>query len=284
MDGQYALRLNGTNAYIEIPDHPSLRVSYITVEAWVKHNGKDDSLILNKENDYEFRIQSNGLVQWALSAVGRPNWSWFNSGASVPRNQWTHVAVVYNGQRVFTYINGELKGNVSFPYGELNKRTRVLMIGNRESGSSSFFGGDIDEVRIWNYPRSAEEIRENYTKVLIGDEDGLVGYWRLDEGLGSIVYDYTVFENNGTIVGEAEWIPAGVDLKRGIGISLLSEKVDLVDRGKDYLLQFDIKQNSPRERVSLLSRKTHEETGIEYYRTEVDKRNWTSLIGLREVR
>ena len=48
---------------------------------------------------------------------------------------------------------------------------------------------------------------------LEGNEPGLVGYWRFDEGEGSIVHDRTANANHGTIYG-AKWAPSAPVEKR----------------------------------------------------------------------
>jgi hypothetical protein len=35
---------------------------------------------------------------------------------------------------------------------------------------------------------------------------GLVGYWRLDEGVGTTAFDYSGKGAHGTVVGGAEWV------------------------------------------------------------------------------
>ena len=52
-----------------------------------------------------------------------------------------------------------------------------------------FFPGYLDEVRIWNQARSSAEIAADQRRSLAGNEAGLVGYWRLDEGLGLTAAD-----------------------------------------------------------------------------------------------
>jgi hypothetical protein len=42
----------------------------------------------------------------------------------------------------------------------------------------------MDEVRIWNVARSPQEILGARDRQLLGDEPGLLVYWRLDEGSG----------------------------------------------------------------------------------------------------
>ena len=44
----------------------------------------------------------------------------------------------------------------------------------------------------------------------------LVGHWRLDEGAGTVAYDSSDSGNNGTLVGDAQWVGA----RKGGGVSL----------------------------------------------------------------
>ncbi len=60
-------------------------------------------------------------------------------------------------------------------------------------------------MRLWNVARTAEEIRESMNRHLIGNEPGLVGYWRFDEGTGEIAFDSSNNGNNGTLIGNPIW-------------------------------------------------------------------------------
>lgn len=66
------------------------------------------------------------------------------------------------------------------------------------------FLGKMDEIRIWDDVRTPAEIQDNMHSELTGSESGLVGYWKFDEGEGSIVYD-SADDNNGTVHG-ADWV------------------------------------------------------------------------------
>jgi len=46
------------------------------------------------------------------------------------------------------------------------------------------FTGQLNEVRVWNQQRTAEQIREDMYRELTGAETGLVGYWTFDAGSG----------------------------------------------------------------------------------------------------
>lgn len=48
--------------------------------------------------------------------------------------------------------------------------------------SIDFFNGKLDELRIWNYPRSEAEINSNKSVTATGEENGLVYYLNFDQG------------------------------------------------------------------------------------------------------
>ena len=75
-------------------------------------------------------------------------------------------------------------------------------------GSNSYLNSSIDEVRIWNYARDLNSIRNKMCSKLIGNETGLVGYWRFNKGSGTDVNDETANDNNGTMTNMAsdDWI------------------------------------------------------------------------------
>jgi len=114
---------------------------------------------------------------------------------------WNHIAQTYDGSIQKLYLNGFLV--VSQPLsGEITANANDLLIGN-------MFNGTIDEVRLWNVARTEEEIRANMCKKLNGNETGLVGYWRLDEGSGTTTNDATSNSNNGTLVNSPSWVWSG---------------------------------------------------------------------------
>ena len=67
--------------------------------------------------------------------------------------------------------------------------TLGLTFGADASHSEGLWQGLIDEVRLWSIPRSDQEIADNMNRALFGDEAGLLGYWRMDESSGQVIYD-----------------------------------------------------------------------------------------------
>ena len=82
-----------------------------------------------------------------------------------------------------------------------------LAIGARyEDGTAwaYYFNGLIDEVRIWNVARTQDEIQAAMSHHLEGTEEGLVGYWRMDEGSGQMLVDYSYNGNHGQLGSTAD--------------------------------------------------------------------------------
>jgi hypothetical protein len=64
---------------------------------------------------------------------------------------------------------------------------------------NEYFAGRIDEIRIWNYPRTSAQIHATWDHTLMGSEPGLVAYWRFDEGSGQVAHDSSPFGHHGRL-------------------------------------------------------------------------------------
>jgi hypothetical protein len=174
-----------TSGFIHIPHSSELNpTGAFTFEAWVNitnsTTGEDCRSIAGK----------NYLQAWWLGQCtvgGQPVLrTYLKGGASVrdggiiPRNVWTHVAVVFNGTQRLHYINGELAA--SFPEtGPLTTSGSPMRIGSDVSWERSPTGG-IDEVRLWNVARTTAQIRSRINVRINTAQPGLVSVWSLDGG------------------------------------------------------------------------------------------------------
>jgi len=79
----------------------------------------------------------------------------------VSSNVWQHIAAVYDGANVNYYINGVLKDSQAWGgTGAIN--TGALEIGKQQSSAEGDFGGKMDDLRIYNYARTADEVLADY--------------------------------------------------------------------------------------------------------------------------
>jgi hypothetical protein len=72
---------------------------------------------------------------------------WWNSGLSVPQNEWTHVALVVEPTRVTMYLNG--RPAVDNAARGAEEFDGPLTIGEDPNGGGRFFNGLVDEVRVY---------------------------------------------------------------------------------------------------------------------------------------
>jgi len=126
-------------------------------------------------------------------------------------NVWTHIAAIYDGEKMKLYLNGLFMAETEDTR-DLPEFPRNLTFG-AYSDFSSFLNGALDEMRIYNRALTAQEAEEAY-KGNFENEAGLVGLWHFDEGSGDIAYDTSGQGHNGTIFG-ATWIEREVTPQPG---------------------------------------------------------------------
>ena len=74
----------------------------------------------------------------------------------LPANTWSHIAATYDGATLRVFRNGVLIGSRAMTGGMPNSSNPLKFGGN--SVWSEWFKVTIDEVRVWNAPRTAAEI------------------------------------------------------------------------------------------------------------------------------
>ena len=178
-DGVYgsALSFDGANDYVEVSDNPSLDVNNLTIVAWIKTESSDANahMIVTKFQSsdpwtgYGFRVYEGKLNFWS-SAYG----SWVSGSGVVGDGQWHLVAVTVEGSECKFYIDGSPDATVTSAPPPANDVP--LVIGARGDGLRCF-EGEIDEVEIYNYPLSSQEIEDIYNAD--NDSDGLPDSWEL---------------------------------------------------------------------------------------------------------
>jgi hypothetical protein len=98
-------------------------------------------------------------------------------------NQWHHVAATYDGFKMRVYIDGVLAGELSFA-GTITVNNNPLTLGGHPGFPNEYYGGAIDEARIWNRALTQCEIANNMNcEVNPALQTGLAAYYRFNHGL-----------------------------------------------------------------------------------------------------
>ncbi|MDP5170047.1 MAG: LamG domain-containing protein [Bacteroidia bacterium] len=210
LQAQNALNFDGTNDFVQTTYSGVLGSADRTFEAWI--NVAPGSAANNAILDYglnavgsrnTFLINPNNQVAFISGGTNANISSSIN--AIIP-GQWTHVAFVLNSGTGFFYVNGVQVGTGSLTSVNTPGGNATLRIGQRVSGGSIPFEGEIDEVRIWNYARTAAEIMNDMNAEFCAPQTGLMAYYQFNEGVAggtntgvTTAPDFSGNGNNGTL-------------------------------------------------------------------------------------
>ncbi len=164
-------------------------------------------------------------------------WYEFTTGPLLELTDWNHLAVSFDGKFYRVFINGEERHRASevdvYVNGVKQDEREPLEGKQPVDAAIAFFGsnvpnnsflGTIDEIRLWNRPRFAEELKADMNLRLTGLEIGLAGYWRFDEASGDTVFDQTDNANDATRHG-GEWVTSTAPLGESSGLQRSSFRV-----------------------------------------------------------
>ncbi len=207
-----ALYLDGAGDGVTVPSTPALNVqSAYTLEAWVKWEGSS-GVILRKDG-YDRLAYALGASPGGIGA--HHNW-WHNHQAGTgcsalpgtAASAWTHVAASFDGTTLRFYRDAALVQSCPVPQPWIAPNF-PLNIGwdNSAYGGPNYFGGSLDELRIWNVARTGTEILQTINlsidASMVGGFPGLAACWNFD---GSANDSRGV--SNGSSFGDATYVAA----------------------------------------------------------------------------
>jgi len=180
---------------------------------YVNKFGKLISTVMGIEGTFLFRIGDAGMpddqLQLASSRGNVTDASW-----KIPTNEWVHLAATFDSTdgSVNVYLNGVKKGDTkTTPYRSVvNWATAGFNIG-KSYDDNRWLEGTISECRVWNRVLTADEIKaKDHYYVVAPDSEGLVAYWKFNEGNGQVVEDHT--GNGNTVVANSSitWKPVSL--------------------------------------------------------------------------
>lgn len=246
-DGKYgkALSFDGTDDYTQVADDPSidLGTADFTISSWIyptrnsppnkewpfisKTQGTTPSGYLLEAStwgvsgneisiDCYFIVSGGSIYQ---SCGGTP------AGSRPSINEWSHILVTRVGTTVKFYLNGKLLSTTTHAnLGNDISNTANLRIGGQDVwGQGSLYQGRVDEVKIYNFALTADQVKTEYNQgkaLVVGYEQGAdvstglesslagnspVAEWKFDEGTGTTANDTAGGLNPGIFTNGPTW-------------------------------------------------------------------------------
>jgi len=160
-----ALKLDGVDDYVETDYAADLPVW--TVAVWVNSPAAPTSAgpsgPVHREKNYQ--INWNHVMDDFRGAAGTQVGGVWHAASfrELQANTWYHLVATYDGDNLKAYKDGVLITNNSAPSGNPDAENETLKLG-RHAVSSDYFGGTIDDVRIYNYALSEGKITALYNE------------------------------------------------------------------------------------------------------------------------
>jgi hypothetical protein len=199
------------SGYIEVPYAAALNPTggQITIEAWIKPNAdnRNETIVGNGwQTSYWLGLEGNGQVRFTpYGSAGL-----VDSNGTIQAGVWNHVAVTYDGTSRRYYINGVLDTHTTAKPGAIVPASSGQFLGigfdRQDTFNPNYFGGLIDNLRIWNVVRSEVQIKDNMFESFGSSKPGLIAEWHLDGdatdpvgGYNGILRGQMSFTNEGAI-------------------------------------------------------------------------------------
>lgn len=179
----------------------------LTIEAWIKPTQVNDSAVLSKFSGFMMWFKNTTVVNYI-------NGNQASSISNIVNGLWHHVAITWDGTNQAIYVDGVREGDL-VSHTTPPSTGGSLLLGSYNPAQFNFIG-NIDEVKVYNYARSQDEINS-------------------DAGIpGSVVINEIMWPGSNTVPSD-EW----VELKNTTSqpINLSGWKVNNLDQTPpDYII------------------------------------------------
>ena len=243
-----ALAFDGVDDYATTGVKPELGLATFTLEAWIRRDGEGMTFTTGVGGLRLTPIATKGLGEgdgsnidcnYALGFWGDVLGADFEDAATganhpvtgataIPRGEWHHVAATYDGTAWRLYVDGKLDGEAAAnatPRADSVHPFAIASAVGSDGVPHGFLHGALDEVRVWDRARTAEELADGMYRT-IAQGDGLVGRWALDA------------EDPAIMVVGATQLDAGATLDQGSPPVIASESpADGAMTGPDVALE-----------------------------------------------
>lgn len=184
---------NGNSEHtLEIPEGINLlNQPQFSISAMIRVLANGGGSVLRQGGD-------NGGWELSLTPDNRLRFSFngqeYTGSKTLPRNQWRKITVIYDARASF---------NLAFRVErQLDEKfaTEVPQTGSTDPIVAGGFTGNLHGLSIWEKAIAPEVEAASYG--LVGAEEGLLGFWQMDEGHGKVLQD-RAFNRNARL--NADW-------------------------------------------------------------------------------
>ncbi|MFZ4765909.1 MAG: LamG-like jellyroll fold domain-containing protein, partial [Roseimicrobium sp.] len=211
-----ALKFDGTTNYADFGNPADGHLDMgtdATIETWVKFSGSvsaTSATFASKDEgggplnkwifgyDFSGSLGAPGSTVFYFFSPGGGNVTMASNAWMPVIGQWYHLAVVKSGNSFTFYRDGVADGTATAT-AAVPVVNAAFILGQAENAFP--LNGALDDMRLWNVARTGTDISANRNQELVGNEAGLAGYWKFNEGHGTSLGDATANATSGRFLG-----------------------------------------------------------------------------------
>ncbi len=208
-----ALDLRPYHSALRAPHAADLNAFPITLEAWVNDSsfttfpGVVNKYYSSSRDGYNLYVLNGEVRAWYFKDFNNFVWDdgvTYNglNGGSVRGTGWRHIAAVFDESGGRLFVDGELRDQLGWTGtpGPCTT-TEPLSVGFYPSpDQQGYLSGIVDEVRIWNYARTREQINADKDRRLPAGTPGLLVHYTFEGAIGA---DDSGLGHEATVVNRA---------------------------------------------------------------------------------
>ncbi|AGC78628.1 GEVED domain-containing protein [Nonlabens dokdonensis] len=152
LDRDLFIDFDGRNDYVQNSMAITAGLDNLTAMTWIMLGDGFSSSTIISETNFNMRIRSTGIIEVTIKDNSGTLFN-LESSSTLSINKWYHVSVIYNQNtsKTVLYINGieeDMQNTGALPLETVADDKFTL--GNKSDGTSDYFKGSIDELRIFN--------------------------------------------------------------------------------------------------------------------------------------
>jgi hypothetical protein len=207
---------SGTSDYVSTtfdPDDYNLNTTGFTLSYWVRPDELGNYMFAlgrqpNSNERFEFGIYTT-TKQFIGVGSGRKRVELHGMSTG----NWYHWAITYAGnsaspKTLKAYRDGTEVLDTTASWPQTGGDAPIYFGARNNGGYSQGWDCNLDEVAIFDEVKDVSILYNSGTPSDLSGEDGLVGYWRFEEGGGTTVEDLSGEGNHGTLTTDDTGLPA----------------------------------------------------------------------------
>jgi glucose/arabinose dehydrogenase/PKD repeat protein len=174
-----AVSFDGANDYISIPNSTSTNISgnALTLSMWINPQTGGDSVVIGKfwnttmsSPYYQYGLELGGgnRTDFYVGTTSGPRVAF--AGTTLPFNQWSYLAVTFDGAQVRTYVNGALV-NTQALTATITARGNPINVG-ADATPAQYYKGMLDDLRIYNRVLTQAQVQADMAAAVGGPVAG----------------------------------------------------------------------------------------------------------------